>query len=76
MTEKIVFILKRNKVAMNTMQIVNELLKIEPNLNELYKDKVKTISNYIYTTLRLGFIMRYDKSIGGGYNYCLNSKEK
>ena len=71
MTEKIVFILKRNKIAMSTMQIVNELLKIEPNLNDLYKDKVRTISNYIYTTLNLGFIKRSEKAIGGGYKYIL-----
>ncbi|MDP1801948.1 MAG: hypothetical protein Q8L81_11390 [Bacteroidota bacterium] len=74
MTEKIVFILKRNKVAMSTIQVVNELLKIEPNLNEIYKDKVRTISNYIYNTLRLGFIKRSEKAVGGGYNYVIKQQ--
>ncbi|MBA3681020.1 MAG: hypothetical protein H0W73_07610 [Bacteroidetes bacterium] len=69
MTEKIVFILKRNKLSMRTIEIVNELLKIEPSLNEIYKDKVRTISNYVYNTYSLGFIKRSEKAIGGGYKY-------
>ena len=71
MAEKIVFILKRNKKAMATKEIINELLNIEPSLNEAYKDKIKIVSNFIHNTLKRGFIVRSAKSIGGGYTYCL-----
>lgn len=72
MAEKIVFILKKNKKSMTTSQLIKQLAILDPKLNELYKDKVKSMSNFIYNTLRLGFIKRCEKSIGGGYKYSLN----
>ena len=72
MAEKIVFILKRNKKSMSTSEIIEVLLKLEPKLNDRYKDKVKVISNFIYNTLRCGFIVRDKKSFNGGYKYALN----
>jgi hypothetical protein len=71
MAEKIVFILKMNKKAMSGREISNELLKLEPNFNLIYDDKVKSISSFIYNTVRLGYVVRVDKKIGGGYKYGL-----
>jgi hypothetical protein len=58
MAEKIVFILKRNKKPMSTKQIINELLMIEPRLNDLYSEREKTLSNFIYNTVKCGFLVR------------------
>ncbi|MBL7911679.1 MAG: hypothetical protein JNJ41_11535 [Bacteroidia bacterium] len=74
MAEKIVFILKKNKKPMTSLQIIEQLLILDPKLNEIYKDKIKSISNFIYNTLKLGFIIRSHKAIGGGYNYYVNTK--
>ena len=74
MAEKIVFILKRNNKPMSTKEIINELLMVEPRLNDLYSEREKTLSNFIYNTVKCGFIVRVDKSIGGGYNYALKGK--
>jgi hypothetical protein len=71
MAKKIVFIIKRNNKLMSTKQIINELLMIEPRLNDLYSEREKTLSNFIYNTVKCGFLVRADKSIGGGYNYAL-----
>lgn len=71
MAEKIVFVLKKNKKPMSTSQIIKQLLILDPKLNELYKDKIKSMSNFIYNTLRLGFIIRNEKAIGGGFKYSL-----
>jgi hypothetical protein len=71
MAEKIVFILKRNKKPMSTKEIINELLMIEPRLNDLYSEREKTLSNFIYNTVKCGYIVRIDKSIGGGFKYDL-----
>lgn len=76
MAEKVVFVLKKNKKSMTTVQIIEQLIVLDPKLNEIYKDKIKSMSNFIYNTLRLGFIVRVGRSIGGGYSYCLNNKEK
>lgn len=76
MAEKIVFILRRNEKPMSTKQIINELLMIEPRLNDLYSEREKTLSNFIYNTVKCGFLVRADKSIGGGYNYALKGKQK
>ncbi len=75
MAEKIVFLLKQNKKPMTSFQIIDQLLILEPKLNEKYKDKIKSISNFIYNTLKLGFIIRCDKSMGGGYKYSLKNYE-
>lgn len=69
MAEKIVFILKRNKKPMSTKEIINELLMIEPRLNDLYSEREKTLSSFIYNTVKRGFIVRSDKSFSGGYKY-------
>jgi hypothetical protein len=74
MAEKIVFVLKRNKKSMSSKQIINELLMIEPRLNDLYSEREKTLSNFIYNTVKGGFIVRADKLIGGGYKYALKGK--
>ena len=74
MAEKIVFILKRNNKPMSTKEIIDELLMVEPRLNDLYSERKKTLSNFIYNTVKLGFIVRIGKSIGGGYNYALKGK--
>jgi hypothetical protein len=58
MAEKIVFILKRNKKPMSTKEIINELLMIEPRLNDLYSEREKTLSNFIYNTVKCGFLVR------------------
>ncbi len=71
MAEKIVFILKKNKRPMTSLQIIEQLLILEPKLNEIYKDKIKSLSNFIYNTLRLGFIIRNERAIGGGFKYSL-----
>jgi hypothetical protein len=74
MAEKIVFILKQNNKPMSTKQIIVELLMREPRLNDLYSEREKTLSNFIYNTVKCGFIVRVDKSIGGGYKYALKGK--
>lgn len=71
MAEKIVFILKKNKQAMSAREISNELLKLEPNFNFKYDNKVKSISSFIYNTVKLGYVARVDKKIGGGFKYGL-----
>lgn len=76
MAEKIVFVLKKNKRPMTSLQIIEQLLILDPKLNEIYNDKIKSMSNFIYNALRLGFIIRSHKAIGGGYNYCVNAKQK
>lgn len=75
MAEKIVFILKQNKKPMTTKEIVNTLLSIEPKLNDAYSEKEKILSNFVYNTLKCGFIERIEKSIGGGYKYVINKKD-
>lgn len=71
MAEKIVFILKKNKQAMTTKEISVELLKLEPNFNNVYRDIVKSLSAFVHNTVKLGYIVRVDKSFGGGYKYGL-----
>ena len=51
MAEKIVFVLKKNKRPMTSLQIIEQLLILDPKLNEIYNDKIKSMSNFIYNAI-------------------------
>lgn len=72
MSKKIVFVLKQNKKPMTARDIVELLLSIEPQLNDIYKEKEKILSNYIYNAVKRGYIHSVDKEVGGGYKYAVS----
>lgn len=69
--DKIVFALERSQKPLNSHQIVDILIRIEPTLKQKLLDPFNSITKRIYTGVKLNRITRHNKTGNFGYTYIL-----
>ncbi len=70
--EKVIFVLERNKIPMLTKEIAKELLLIEPELKQKWKNTFANVSNYIYRAIKFNRILKGKKIGDYGFQYKIN----
>lgn len=69
--DKVIYILKKNSKVMLSSEIQNELLKIEPFLNQKWTNPYSAVITYLGRGVKFGRIIQYDKIGAFGYTYGL-----
>ena len=69
--DKICFVIERTKKPLNSNQIVELLIKIEPDLSQRLSDPFNSITKSIYNAVKLSRLLRHQKTGNYGYTYIL-----
>lgn len=71
--DKVCFVIQRTRKPLNSHQIVELLIKIEPSLSQRLSDPFNSISKSIYNAAKLNRLFRYQKTGNFGYTYIIPS---
>lgn len=69
--DKICFVIGRTKKPLNSHQIVDLLIKIEPSLKLRLLDPFNSITKSIYNAVKLNRLLKYQKTGNYGFTYIL-----
>jgi hypothetical protein len=70
---KFVSLIERTRKPLNSHQIVELLIKIEPELDQRLSDPFNSITKSIYNAVKLNRLIRHQKTGNYGYTYILSN---
>lgn len=69
--DKVCFVIERSRKPLNSHQIVDLLIKIEPDLKMRLLDPFNSITKSIYNAVKLNRLFKYQKTGNFGFTYVL-----
>lgn len=69
--DKVCFVIERSRKPLNSHQIVDLMLRIEPELKMKLRDPFNSITKSIYSAVKLNRLLKYQKTGNFGFTYIL-----